>query len=117
MSETENTTQSLESKDYRTNADLKAVLREVLESVIAERIEPRFIAIEARLDKIEQRLDQVDQRLDKVEQRLDKVEQRLDSLEKAFVKLERRFSHHQAETAERLTILEDRVIDLETPAA
>ncbi len=96
MTESENTTQSLNSNDYRTNADLKAVLREVFESVIAERIEPRFVAIE---------------------QRLDKIEQRLDALERVFIKLERRFSHHQAETAERLTLLEDRVIDLETPAA
>lgn len=103
MTESEHTTQSFESKDYRTNADLKAVLREVLESVIAERIEPRLDGFALQFEKIEQRFD--------------KVEQRLDSLEKAFVKLERRFSHHQAETAERLTILEDRVIDLETPAA
>lgn len=110
MSESENPTQLLQPKDYSTNADLRAVLREVFESVIAERIEPRFVAIEARLDKLE--IGQAE-----IKERLDKVEQRLDSLEKAFVKLERRFSHHQAETAERLTLLEDRVIDLETPAA
>lgn len=85
----EETTRNLEgSSDFRTKEDLKLVLREVMESVVAETITPQITLLGERLTSVEGRLTGVEGRLTSVEERLTDVEERLTVIEKRLGRLE-----------------------------
>src|SRR6185503_6703328 len=72
----------------------------------------RFDRIETRFDRIETRLDRIETRLDQVEARLDRVEARLEQIEREMKELKTTFRHHQRDTVNRQSEIEDRLENL-----
>lgn len=67
----EETTRNLEgSSDYRTKEDLKLMLREVMESVVADTITPQLTEMKGQIAGLENRMSVVEDRLTAIENRL-----------------------------------------------
>lgn len=130
----EETTRNLEgSSDYRTKEDLKLVLREVMESVVAETIAPqfaevkgqianletrfeaRFIALEERMAGFEERMTGLEERMTLVEGRLTAIENRLVALETGQEELKRelKLTNSKMETLNRYILdAQGRILDV-----
>ena len=93
----EETTRNLEgSSDYRTKEDLKLVLREVMESVVAETIAPQFAEMKGQIANLETRFASLEERFTGLEERFAGLEERMTLVE------------------DRLTAIENRLVALET---
>lgn len=105
----EETTRNLEgSSDYRTKEDLKLVLREVMESVVAESIMPQFTVINERLTGLEERMTVVDGRLTGIENRLVALE-----AGQAELKRELKLTNSKMETLNRYILdAQGRILDV-----
>jgi chromosome segregation ATPase len=123
----EETTRNLEvSTDYRTKEDLKLVLREVMESVVAETIMPQLtemkghianleIGFETRLTSLETRLTALEDRISGVEDRLTAIENRLVALEAGQEELRRelKLTNSKMETLNRYILdAQGRILDV-----
>ncbi len=104
----EETTRNLEgSSDYRTKEDLKLVLREVMESVVAETIAPQFAEVKGQIANLETRFEA---RFIALEERMAGFEERMTGLEERMTGLEERMTLVEG----RLTAIENRLVALET---
>jgi chromosome segregation ATPase len=123
----EETTRNLEgSSDYRTKEDLKLVLREVMESVVAETIAPQFAEVkdqisnletrfEARFIALEERMTGLEERMTVVEGRLTAIENRLVALETGQEELKRelKLTNSKMETLNRYILdAQGRILDV-----
>lgn len=99
----EETTRNLEgSSDYRTKEDLKLVLREVMESVVAETITPQLTGIKDQITGLETRMTGLETQVTGLETRMTGLETRMTALEERM-----------ADVEERLTVIEKRLGRLE----
>jgi septation ring formation regulator EzrA len=116
----EETTRNLEvSTNYRTKEDLKLVLREVMESVVAETIMPQLTEMKGHIANLEigfeTRLTALGERLTGVEDRLTAIENRLVALEAGQEELRRelKLTNSKMETLNRYILdAQGRILDV-----
>ncbi len=83
-----------------TKADLKAI-KTVVNEVIDERVDPRFVSIETRLDIHDKRFDNFDKRFDGYDQRFDGYDRRFDSYDHRFDRIENTIQTLTTSTAQQ----------------
>ena len=112
-----------------TKKDLKQI-----KDVVVEATEPYFTAIKADFNNMDDRFDRIDDRFDRIELDLEEVKDRLSRLERRVIALEGIATEHGKELrkirkaliqmqkqrkvdAEKLNLLEKRIVQLETAIA
>lgn len=124
-----------------TNPDLREMLRDVLNEIIAPRldsIELQLTALNVKVATLDERVAKLDERVARLEEQVAKLEERMTAIEdrqstieeeirgqrRDFLALKEEvkdlrtdFRHHQRDLIKRLVDIEDRLDVLENPAA